>query len=334
MALSKVTVRPFWTTLATQWPGSAWRAAKAPAEATVGKTAVNSGMSVAFRAGALRAPLVTCSPEGGRSPPSGPTFLLDQPAGGLALVRGHRGVGGVDADELVDVAAQDPVLVAGQLAGRGLALDLDEVVVSDAGDELEHGSLSFPGLPRAAPDTDMFPVGMASTFKEDEETWEAGAPVPLRLGSERDGARPRVGRPRKRPRTDHTTGGAGGVLVTSVASAPFPQGDHHGVTVRHALTDHRAGARMHQVPRSERIDPRRLASAGSDLRQQPQGHYHVHRRLHPGRGVTPLEAALRYAAVGWATFPVTGAKLPLPGSHGHHDATVDEQGLSPASLGA
>ena len=43
--------------------------------------------------------------------------------------------------------------------------------------------------------------------------------------------------------------------------------------------------------------------------------------------MTPLEAALRYAAVGWATFPVTGAKLPLPGSHGHHDATVDEQGL-------
>lgn len=43
--------------------------------------------------------------------------------------------------------------------------------------------------------------------------------------------------------------------------------------------------------------------------------------------LTPLEAALRYAAVGWPTFPVTAAKLPLPGSHGHLEATCHEPAL-------
>lgn len=41
----------------------------------------------------------------------------------------------------------------------------------------------------------------------------------------------------------------------------------------------------------------------------------------------PSEAAFRYAAVGWATFPLTPAKLPYPQTHGHLDATLHEPDL-------
>lgn len=37
-----------------------------------------------------------------------------------------------------------------------------------------------------------------------------------------------------------------------------------------------------------------------------------------------LEWALRYAALGWPVFRITGFKTPLKGSHGHLDATTDE----------
>jgi putative DNA primase/helicase len=37
-----------------------------------------------------------------------------------------------------------------------------------------------------------------------------------------------------------------------------------------------------------------------------------------------LEAALRYAALGWKVFPIAaGAKVPKAGTHGHRDATTD-----------
>lgn len=37
-----------------------------------------------------------------------------------------------------------------------------------------------------------------------------------------------------------------------------------------------------------------------------------------------LEAAIRYAAAGWAVFPLNG-KIPFPGTRGHHDATTDAE---------
>lgn len=53
------------------------------------------------------------------------------------------------------------------------------------------------------------------------------------------------------------------------------------------------------------------------------------RRPGLGAGVTPHEAALLYAAeLGWAPFPVTNAKLPLPGSHGHLDASPETEKIN------